>query len=1069
MKPHLPLILAGTLLASVSLLAAEGHDSTQTATPSLEEGFTNPPASARPWVYYFPLSGNLTKEGITADFEAMARVGIGGLLYMEVDQGTPKGPADYGGPLWKEMFKHACDEAHRLGLQINMNNDAGWCGSGGPWITPELSMQKVVWSETLLEGGKRFDGALPKPNAVHDFYRDIAVLAMPLPGAEDAKKLTVAKAVVPRPEPGKPQIVEVESPEPFTARSLICTLGNIKSNVDGRLEVSDDGKIFKPIQEFCTDRPELILSFEPTTGRFFRLVFTQFRNPKLEKIEVSNLELGPRFVIGDIARKTFLITNKYQFAPSNWPALPDALTSSHRQVVDISARMDQKGKLSWDVPPGKWLVLRYGHTTTGQQNAPAPLPGRGLECDKLSKQAAAAHYNGLMGKLVAENRQLSGPGKVLVSTHIDSWEVGSQNWTPQMREEFQRRRGYDLLPFLPVFTGRVMDSVEASERFLWDFRQTVSELLVENYAGEFRRLANKDGLRLSIEAYDNLPADEMTYGGQADEPMAEFWAWAIGANYAGHVAYTPFEMTSVAHIYGKKIAGAEAFTSTNQEKWLGHPAVIKGLGDWAFCEGINRFVFHRYAAQPWTNVAPGIGMGPWGLHYERTQTWWEQSKAWHEYLARCQYLLQQGMFVADVLYFEGEGAPRKFEPPAEAEIAPHVRGGYNYDGCNAEVLLTRLSVKGGRLVLPDGMSYRVLVVPPAEMMTPSVLRKLKELADAGATIIAGTKPPVKSPSLADRGEGDAEVKSLAAELWPKLVTGKSAAQLLGERGIKPDFSSKPLLRHIHRTLGDAEVYFVANPEPHAVDAVAEFRVTGKQPEFWWPDTGRTEAAKDFEIKEGITRVPLRLDPSGSVFVIFRKATDITKGTGKNWVETTPIQEITGPWTVSFDPKWGGPVQPVTFEKLKDWSTSEDPKIRYYSGSAVYRTTFQAKKGHCFLVLGKVDIMAEVTLNGKPLGILWKPPFRVDVSDALLEGENTLEVKVVNLWINRLIGDEQLPEDSDRKPDRTLKSWPQWLIEGKPSQSGRYTFATHLLWKKDDPLQPSGLLGPVRLEAIEKGK
>ena len=939
----------------------------------LDKNFATPPPSARPWVYWFPLSGNLTKEGITADFEAMARVGIGGALYMEVDQGVPKGKADFAGLLWRELFNHTCREAQRLGLEINMNNDAGWCGSGGPWITPELSMQKVVWSETVFEGGKRFAGALPRPEAVQDFYRDIAVLAMPLPGSEEAKKLTVAKVSVPRPESGKPQIVPIESPEPFTARSLTCTLGNIIKAVDGRLEVSDDGKVFKPIQSFSTDRLNLMLSFEPVTGRFFRLVFTKFRHPKLEKIEVSNLELGPRFLIEDIALKTFLATDKYQFAPSHWPTLPDAMTSPHGTVVDISTRMDEEGKLRWDIPAGKWLVLRFGHTTTGQQNAPAPLPGRGLECDKLSKQAAAAHYNGLMGKLIAENKQISGPGKVLVSTHIDSWEIHSQNWTPKMREEFQRRRGYDLLPFLPAFTGRVMDSLEVTERFLWDFRQTVSEMLAENYAGEFRRLANKDGLRLSIEAYDNLPADEMTYGGQADEPMAEFWAWTFGTNYAGHLAYTPFEMASVAHIYGKKIVGAEAFTSTYNEKWLGHPAVIKGLGDWAFCEGINRFVFHRYAAQPWTNVAPGMAMGPWGLHYERTQTWWEQSKAWHAYLARCQYLLRQGMFVADVLYFEGEGAPRKFEPPADAAVAPNIRGGYNYDGCNAEVLLTRLSVKGGRLVLPDGMSYRVLVLPPANTMTLRVLNKLKELAEQGATIIADVKPPVKSPSFVDFGAGDDAVSKLAGELWPKLVTGKAAAEVLGERGLKPDFNAKPLLRYIHRATAGTDLYFVANPEQQAVDAVAEFRITGKQPELWWPDTGRIETATDFEIKDGITRVPLRLDPSGSVFVIFRQTTQTVKGTGKNWIDTEPLQEIAGPWEVSFDPKWGGPAQPAKFDKLQDWSKRPEDGIKYYSGHAIYRTKFQAKKGKRILDLGKVAIMAEVTLNGKPLGTLWKPP------------------------------------------------------------------------------------------------
>ena len=855
--------------------------------------------------------------------------------------------------------------------------------------------------------------------------------------------------------------------------------------------------------------PTFALNFSLQKSRFYRVVFNKCDDPNGKTIEVSHINLSHRYRIEDIQHKTALQTMFLQKqmppAPADWPTVPANGAIPRNSIVDLTGMMDATGKLSYDFPAGNWTVLRIGHTTTGMENPPAPDSGRGLECDKFSKGAAKVMFNGLMGRLVSENKALTGPGKTLVSTHIDSWEIGGQNWTPLMREEFKKRRGYDLWKFLPAFTGRVVDNVEVTERFLWDLRQTVSDLIVENYAGEFRKLANEHGLRLSIEAYQ-APIDEITYGGQADEPMAEFWAWP--KFNAGTESCT--KMASSAHTYGKKILGAEAFTSHATEKWQSHPANIKDLGDWAFCEGINRFVFHRYAAQPWTHVTPGMSMGPFGLHYERTQTWWEQSKAWHDYVTRCQYLLQQGLFVADVVYLQPEGAPRAFTPPAGSEIAPHIRGGYNFDGCSTEVVMERMSVKNGRIVLPDGMSYAVLVLPEVETMTPKLLRKLSQLADQGATVIAGRKPPQKSPSLSDMGQGDAEVKKLADELWSsgKIIAGKTAAEVLRARGVKPDFSATPALRYIHRTLGDAEVYFVANPEPNEVAATAAFRVTGKQPEFWWPDSGRTSNAIAFEEKEGITQVPVRLEPNGSVFIIFRKpaanvdpivsvtrngqpvskaimAIDLARGeieqsgdyvlklgSGKSWqksVSLPEVQGIVGPWKIAFDPKWGGPAH-VTFEKLEDWSKRPEEGIKYYSGTASYQTTFRytatAAPTKTWLHLGKVAVMAEVKLNGKDLGILWKAPYRVEVTDAIQAGENQLEVKVVNLLINRQIGDEQLPEDSDRNPNGTLKAWPQWVQGGKPSPTGRFTCGSHRLWQKNDPLVESGLLGPVTIQSTE---
>jgi hypothetical protein len=604
-----------TLLLTLSTLAGAFLGTDLAAGPiDLAKGFVSPPQSAKPWVYWFWLDGNITREGITSDLEAMRRVGIGGVLIMEVDQGAPKGPARFGSPQWRELFKFMLAEANRLGLEVNMSNDAGWCGSGGPWITPDLAMQKVVWTNVNVEGPRHFEQVLPEPQKVAGYYEDIAVLAYPTP-AEYRIEDILAKAAFIRQE-----VPPQKLPEP----------------------------------------------------------------------------------------------------------LPAAKTIHHGFIHEITAQMSKDGRLVWDVPPGKWSVVRFGHTPTAKDNHPAPLEGRGLECDKLSRKAVDVMFAGLMGKLIEDSQPLA--GKTLVSTHIDSWEVGSQNWTPAFREEFRRLRGYDPLLFLPVMTGQVVDSLEVSERFLWDLRQTISELVVQNYAGRFRELAHEHGLRLSIEAYDGC-CDDMTYAGQADEPMGEFWSWSFGSG-----ADWCTEMASAAHIYGKPILGAEAFTATDKEKWQGHPGKIKALGDWAFCEGINRFVFHRYALQPWRDVRPGMSMGPWGLHYERTQTWWEQSKAWHEYLSRCQFLLQQGQFVADICYLEPEASPYRFRAPPTPGSPSH-RPAYNFDGCTPEALLTRMKVNDGRLVLPSGMSYRVLVLPEVETMTPKLLRKVSELVRAGATVV----------------------------------------------------------------------------------------------------------------------------------------------------------------------------------------------------------------------------------------------------------------------------------------------------------------------------------------------
>ncbi|HYA48778.1 MAG TPA: glycosyl hydrolase, partial [Burkholderiales bacterium] len=679
--------------------------------------------------------------------------GIGGVLIMEVDQGAPVGPVDFMSQKWRELFRFAVAEAERLGLEINMNDDAGWNGSGGPWIKPEQSMQKVVWSETELSGPRKFEGRLPQPQAAAGFSRDIAVLAFPTPG--------------------KYRIADIKVKAAY-----------------------ETGPVVSP-------------------GR---------------------AELAPGEAID-----------------------PGC-------IVDLKTHMDASGRLTWDVPAGRWTVLRFVHTTTGVENAPAPKTGRGLECDKLSRAGIEANYAGMMDKLIND----AGPaaGKVLVSTHIDSWENGSQNWTAAMREEFRKRRSYDLEPYLPVFTGRVVGSLEISERFLWDLRRTISELVVENYARGLAELARARGVRLSIEAYGG-PCDDLPYAGEADEPMCEFWM-------GGGALETVKGMASAVHTYGKTILGAESFTAGDRERWLEHPASIKALGDRAFTDGVNRFVFHRYALQPWLDRRPGMTMGPWGLHYERTNTWWELTPGWHEYLARCQFMLRRGRFAADICYLQPEAPPQSF--------SGHPRLGYDWDEASVEVVLGRMSVKDGRILLDGGMTYRLLVLPGSETMTPALLAKVVSLVKEGATVVGPR--PLRSPSLSGYPACDAEVKRLADELWAdcdgkavkehrlglgRVVWGETPETVLADTGVRPDFAGAAGWRYIHRVDGGADIYFVSNPDPFEVTAAASFRVAGKVPELWWPETGRVERAPAFAVKGDVTNVVLSLGPSGSVFVVFREA------------------------------------------------------------------------------------------------------------------------------------------------------------------------------------------------------
>ncbi|MCX6221729.1 MAG: glycosyl hydrolase [Bacteroidia bacterium] len=1118
---------------------------------SIRKAFLNPPESARPWVYWFWVNSNVSRKGITADLEAMKRVGIGGVLIMDINLNTmdriPTGSIKFMDGQWKEMFRFAVQEAHRLGLEVNMTNDAGWTGSGGPWITPENAMQTVVSSETPVTGSRLVDTMLPQPPAKGDYYRDIAVMAVRNPDLKVVHMMDAAPSLSISTDEGvsSPAFPTAQNPlklsfnnteklpslsirfdSSFTACVLDLTATGLVMDgwFEAVLQVSNDGKEFKSVKTFSLKNGKNSVVFNLVAASRFRIQLLK-AHTKQKEVTLSDLEIHPRYHIEYFPLKA-LFSKSGIFGQS--AALSDSAPAnvilSQGNVINLTENMDVRGHLKWNAPAGKWIILRIGHTFTGVNNGPAPLEGTGPECDKLSKEGIRKNFDGMMKKLV----ELVGPdaGKTLVTAHIDSWEVGPQNWTKNMPEEFKKRRGYDIVPFLPVFTGRVIGDLQITERFMWDLRKTISELMVENYVAEMQKLCHEHGLRFSFESYNTI-GNDLDAANWTDEPMSEFWTRNDGDWYFDKVK----GMSSAAHLNNRPIAGAESFTSAEEERWLLHPANIKAIGDRFLCDGVNRFVFHRFAMQPWLNRKPGMSMGPYGLHYERTQTWWEYSLPWHSYLTRCQYLLRQGTFVSDVLNLQPEETIYRYK------ILPIT--GYDYDACSPDAF-QRVKVSDGKLIDGSGNSHRLLVLTHTGTMTESTLRHIRDLVVQGASVLGD--PPLATPGLTDYPKADVKLTAMVEELWGTRVehikerkVGKgrvfqniSPEEALSRIGLVSDFVSDKKLRYIHRKINDSDVYFVANGADSTIVANCTFRVTGKRPSLWDPETGKTKALRTYATTgEGTIRIPVLLGPAGSVFVVFSPKTDsdpkrvvkitcngetllqdgiasrdiknenfkagifdvlsgkisfpgsyiFTKADGEKLTvnsssELKPMV-VSGPWKLKF-PAGSGVSADVTLNQLESWTRLPDKEINYFSGTGSYSKTLviptnSIKKGNqLYLDLGKVQVMANVFVNGKNAGIIWKPPYRTDITSLVHEGENSLKIEVVNLWVNRQIGDELLPEDSERNPNGTLKqnTWPDWLSEEKPSPTGRHSFTTWRLWKKDDVLQESGLLGPVTLRQVK---
>jgi hypothetical protein len=864
-------------------------------------------------------------------------------------------------------------------------------------------------------------------------------------------------------------IIDLATKDPFTARSLILHPARIQYAADVDLQIAKDSN-FQTVKRFRYDRSNSRtnvgpISFGPfsvsipeVTSRNFRIIMSNFNlsnylstvpnkasGAGLAEITLSAAPRLENYIekqLGKMCPTPFPLWDAYLWELQAESG-EQAMKIDPGKVLDISSSLSAADTLTWEAPAGRWIVMRIGATPTGAMNAAASPGGIGWEVDKMSHENLDKHFDAYVGELL--RRIPSEERTALKHIVLDSYEQGSQNWTEGMEEDFQKRFGYDPVPWLPVLTGRIVASADQSERFLWDLRRLVADRIAYDYVGAFRELCQKNGLRIWLENYGHwgFPSEFLMYGGQSHDVAGEFWNEGELGNIECRAS------SSAAHIYGKRTVSAESYTSAGMA-YRRYPAMLKKRGDWSYTEGINQVVLHLYIHQPYEEKTPGINAW-FGTEFNRKNTWFSQSKSWIDYQRRCMFMLQRGLPVNDICYFIGEDVPKM-----TGTRIPGLPDGYSFDYINAEVIMNRLSVKDGKMILPDGMSYKLLVLPRLKTMRPELLRKIKQLADQGA-YIAGP-PPDHSPSLQNFPSADEELRSLSAELWGnrgdnsgqsknygkgKILNVTDLQPLLDQIGLSPDISvteNIPLL-WIHRRLKDTEIYFITNQGESPVSFEAAFRVSGSKPELWDATNGMIRELPAYSQKDEITTVPLKLDSYGSAFIVFRKSgKPSSTAMEDNFPEPKTMVTINTPWEVSFDKLLRGPESPVKMAVLQDWSKTNDERIKYYSGKAVYKNTFVIDKipaeEKIFLNLGNIYVMAEIRINGQKAGAVWTSPWQTEITKFLKPGENIIEVDVVNNWVNRLIGDSYLPE----KEQRT------WINLNQI--------------KRDDPLQPSGLLGPV---------
>jgi hypothetical protein len=1033
--------------------------------------FKMPPNAAKPRVWWHWMNGNITKNGIQKDLDWMEKTGIGGFHNFDAALFTPvivPQKLVFMTPEWKDAFKFTTELAHKKGLEMAIAGSPGWSVAGGPWVEPKDAMKKYVWSEVLLEGGQIFKGKIPQPLAVSgpfldiemkadalsggvphelpEFYKDSYLIAYKLPDTEkhlpnlkpiitvsggdfDVKKLLdhniKEQFEIPPMQIGEDMYIQYafDNPQTFKAFGVAGGSDDPLAQFNGiplnrYLRVSDDGIDFKTIAHMSGSyAPFNTQAIPTTTAKYWRMCFETLKpeiSPIMRMMGINNAE--PKGV--KVSEFVLFNTNRIDqwedkagFTPWTEKGLDKGSANddviSQNDIIDLSSKMKEDGSLEWEVPSGEWIILRMGYSLTGRQNHPASPEATGLEVDKLDENAVRKYINTYLDLYKdATGGQMGKNG--LSHMILDSYEAGHMTWTHDFPEEFQKRRSYSLLKWLPVLTGRVVESTEKSEQFLWDFRKTIGEMIVDNHYNVIGEELQKRGMKRYTESHENkriFLADGMDVKRYADIPMSAMWtpgSLAGGEDEEVRSEADIREAASVANIFGKPFVAAESMTSVGKA-FQEFPEKLKRTADLEMASGLNRFIIHTSVHQP-LDIGPGFSLGPFGQYFSRLETWsGAGAKAWVDYLSRSSYMLQQGKNVADILYYYGENTNITW---VFREQLPLLPSGIEYDFVNATILKNDVYSKDGLLVVPSGNTYKVLVLDEsAKEMTLGVLQKIKILQDAGVKVV-GQKPE-SSPSMSDNQD---EFKKLAAQVASKIENLQSLA-------LTPDIivsSTKHKILYRHRQTDDKkEIYWINNRSVEPTDAVISFNVSGKTPMLWNPETGNLHALS-FEIKDGRTIIPLNLKSWDALFVVFERAVEVNFFTAKNPVKKSE-QTLSNPWKINFNGS------SKTYTDLQSWT--DDPTTKYFSGTAIYSTNFnqkKVKKGEQYsLDIDDVYNIAEVILNGENLGTIWKKPYKIDLSKALKKGNNVLEISVTNTWANRLIGDAQ----AETKDKSTFTSMP----------------------------------------------